>query len=84
MTFRNFTEKLEAYLLSVIEDRRQGKGATLLRALLLGHPLPLPQPGPSNSRQSAAAPGGPTVLRRLPALPRIIKPRPLAPAKKPS
>jgi len=35
MTFRNFTEKLEAYLLSVIEDRRQGKGATLLRTLLL-------------------------------------------------
>ncbi|MFH0909250.1 MAG: tetraacyldisaccharide 4'-kinase [bacterium] len=34
MTFRNSTEKLEAYLLSVIEDRRQGKGATVLRALL--------------------------------------------------
>jgi tetraacyldisaccharide 4'-kinase len=34
MTFRDFTEAAEAYVLGVIEDRRQGKGAALLRGFL--------------------------------------------------
>jgi tetraacyldisaccharide 4'-kinase len=34
MSFRNQIEKLEAYLLGVIEDRRRGYGPTILRGLL--------------------------------------------------
>lgn len=34
MTLRNFLEGAEAYILGVIEDRRQGKGAALLRFFL--------------------------------------------------
>ena len=34
MAVRDFIEDAEAYILSVIEDRRQGKGAALLRGLL--------------------------------------------------
>ena len=36
MSIRDFLEKAEAYLLGVIEDRRQGGGARIMRVLLRG------------------------------------------------